>query len=66
MFWKSAIYYQLDHLFCREKDLFDYEATKQTDFTLAILKMNEEIAAYFFGFQMNNSLEINRVVINDV
>lgn len=65
MFWKSAIYYQLDYLFNKEKDLFDYEATKQTDFTLAILKMNEETAAYSFGFQMNNSLEINRVVIND-
>lgn len=64
-YWKSAIYYQLDYLFNKEKDLFDYETTKQTDFTLAILKMNEEIAAYFFGYQTNNRLEINRVVIND-
>lgn len=65
MYWKSALYYQLDYLFGKEKDLFDYEATKATDFTLAVLKMNEEIAAYFFGFQTNTNLEINRVVIND-
>lgn len=65
MYWKSALYYQLDYLFGKEKDLFDYEATKETDFTLAVLKMNEEIATYFFGFQTNNNLEINRVVIND-
>lgn len=65
MYWKSAFYYQLDYLFGKQKDLFDYEATKKTDFTLAVLKVNEEVAAYFFGFQTHKNIEINRVVIND-
>jgi hypothetical protein len=65
MYWKSALYYHLDYLFVKEKDLFDYEATRQTEFTLAVLKINGEVAAYFFGFQTHKNLEINRVVIND-
>jgi hypothetical protein len=64
-YWKSKLYHWLNYGFGREKDMFDFEATRETDFTLAVLKINEEIAAYFFGFQSQNTIEINRVVIND-
>lgn len=63
--WKSKIYYGLDYLFHSQKDIFDINAIKEADFTLALLKCNGEIAAYFFGFKKNKTLEINRVVINE-
>ena len=43
----------------------DFETIQKTDFTLAVLKINQEIAAYFFGFKIEKNIEINRVVIND-
>lgn len=66
IYWKSKIYKKLDYLFRDELDMFDYEQLKNTDFTLAILEINGELAAYFFGFKRLNKIEINRVVINDV
>jgi CelD/BcsL family acetyltransferase involved in cellulose biosynthesis len=45
--------------------MFDFETIRITDFTLAVLKINQEIAAYFFGFKIEKNIEINRVVIND-
>ena len=64
-YWKSQLYHWLDYGFHGEQDMFDFEAIRKTDFTLAVLKINEEIAAYFFGFKNQKTIEINRVVIND-
>jgi hypothetical protein len=64
-YWKSQLYHWLNYGFQVEQDMFDLEATRQTDFTLAVLKINKEIAAYFFGFKNQKTIEINRVVIND-
>ncbi|HBD27533.1 GNAT family N-acetyltransferase [Flavobacterium sp.] len=64
-YWKSQLYFWLDYGFQHEKDMFDFETIQKTDFTLAVLKINQEIAAYFFGFKIEKNIEINRVVIND-
>lgn len=64
-YWKSQLYYWLDHGFQNEKDMFDFATIQKTDFTLAVLKIDQEIAAYFFGFKIENNIEINRVVINE-
>ncbi|NCP83570.1 MAG: GNAT family N-acetyltransferase [Bacteroidetes bacterium] len=66
LIWKSRIFKKVDCLFSKELDMFDFEQIKNTDFTLAILEFNGELAAYFFGFKRLNKIEINRVVINDM
>lgn len=65
LIWKSKIFKIVDYLFREEPDMFDFDQLKNTDFTLAILEFNGELAAYFFGFKRLNKIEINRVVIND-
>ena len=64
--WKSKVYKKLDYLFRKDLDMFDCNQLKKTNFTLAILEINGELAAYFFGFKRLNKIEINRVVINEV
>lgn len=64
-YWKSKLYYFLNYGFKNEKDMFSYKAIQKTDFKLVVLKINQEIAAYFFGFNIQESVEINRVVINN-
>ncbi len=64
-FWKTRVIQFLDNGFSMEKDMFDIPAIKETDFTLGVLYLNGELAAYFFGFRAAESIEINRVVIND-
>ena len=62
--WKTRTFKFLNHPFSREKDMFELDSIKSTDFSLGILKIKGETAAYFFGFERNGSIEINRVVIN--
>jgi hypothetical protein len=63
--WKVNIFQILNNGFSEPADMFDLNELKQTDFTLGLLKFNNEIAAYFFGFEKNGKIEINRVVINE-
>ena len=62
---KSKLYKAVDNLFRTETDMFDLEEIKETDFVLGILKIDDKIAAYFFGLQNKSTIEINRVAIND-
>lgn len=62
--WKSKVYHKINNLFSGEIDMFDLEEIKETDFTLGILYLNQKIASYFFGFEKNGKIEINRVVLN--
>jgi hypothetical protein len=64
--WKAQIFQGLNNAFSREVDMFDLSELKQTDFTLGLLEFKNEVAAYFFGFERNGKIEINRVVINEV
>lgn len=63
--WKADLFKKLNHPFGKEKDIFELESIKETDFTLAVLKIQDKIAAYFFGFARNKKIEINRVVIEN-
>lgn len=63
--WKTRLFKLLNHPFSEEKDLFELQAVKDTDFSLGILKIQDRMAAYFFGFERNYRIEINRVVINN-
>jgi hypothetical protein len=63
--WKSKCYQTLDYLFQRPKDLFETKALFKQNYTLVKLQIDNEIAAYFFGFKNNTSMVVNRVVIND-
>lgn len=60
--WKFKIYYSLNYFFKGEPDLFEIKEALSTDFTIGILRLNNEIAAYFFGYNRNGFIEINRVV----
>ena len=62
---KSKIYKLVDHLFQKEKDLFDLQEIKETDFVLGVLKIEGKIAAYFFGLKNTDGIEINRVAIDE-
>lgn len=66
VYWKSKLYTLADYLLKDPPDMFDLEELQVTDFTLGVLEIEEQIAAYFFGFKRNKKIEINRVVINDV
>lgn len=63
--WKSVLYKKLDNLFREVPDMFDLAEVKNTDYSLGILEMDGKTAAYFFGFEREKKIEINRVVIND-
>lgn len=63
--WKSKCYKMLDCLFQHPKDLFETKALSKQKYTLVKLQIDDEIAAYFFGFKNNTSMVVNRVVIND-
>lgn len=63
--WKSKLYSNIDNLFRDGVDMFDLKELRETDFTLGKLEIDNELAAYFFGFTIVNRIEINRVVIND-
>lgn len=64
-YWKTKIIKFLDHGFAEEKDMFDIQNIKETDFSLGLLYLNSDLVAYFFGFREEGRIEINRVVIND-
>jgi hypothetical protein len=64
--WKAQMFQGLNNIFSGQIDIFDLNELKQTDFTLGLLKFKNEVAAYFFGFERNGKIEINRVVINEV
>ncbi len=63
--WKVKTFQALNNGFSGPADMFDLNELKQTDFTLGLLEFKNEVAAYFFGFERNGKIEINRVVIND-
>lgn len=64
VYWKTKVYKFLDWGFKGEPDMFDLEEIKETDFTLGILKLDGRIAAYFFGLNQSDRIEINRVAIH--
>lgn len=63
--WKVKLFQSLNNSFSAQVDMFELETLKQTDFTLGLLEFKNELAAYFFGFERNGKIEINRVVINE-
>lgn len=65
VYWKTKIHKFLDYGFSREKDMFEISKIKDTDFTLGLLYLDKDLVAYFFGFRGKDTIEINRVVIND-
>lgn len=62
--WKSKLYNLLDDPFRKKLDLFDLKEVKGIDFVLGILKLDNEIGAYFFGLINGSNIEINRVALN--
>jgi hypothetical protein len=62
--WKSKLYNLMDDPFRKKLDLFDLKEVKETDFILGILKLDNEIGAYFFGLSNGSTVEINRVALN--
>lgn len=65
VYWKTKISRFLDYGFSQEKDMFEIAEIKDTDFTLGLLYLDQNLVSYFFGFRSNSGIEINRVVIND-
>jgi len=61
--WQSKLYVNLDSIFKGYPDMFDLMETLETDFSLGVLRINGNLAAYFFGFCKKQSIEINRVAI---
>lgn len=64
-YWKTRIHHFLNYGFSKEKDMFDIPEIRNTDFSLGLLYLGKDLAAYFFGFREGDRIEINRVVIND-
>lgn len=63
--WKTCIFKKLNHPFTKEKDMFELKSLYETEFTLGVLRIKGRIVAYFFGFEKNHKIEINRVVIDN-
>ena len=65
VYWKSIIYQFLDSPFESPKDIFDLESIKSINFVLISLKLNDNLAAYFFGLKNELGIEFNKTAIID-